>query len=150
MGIETAIILAVASTALGAMNTMKQASQQAKAVVKTANINAMNKAKQTALKAGAQQTSFLNSGLTLEGTPMGAISETFKTGLEDIELIRSNANTESKNIMSNARMQVFQSILSTGASVAGGSVGGYSKGSFSQNLSSDIKSVFTTKTGKVG
>lgn len=162
MGIETAIIVSAVSTAIGAVSTMSSAKKQAKAVVQQANIAADNTAKKTALRAASAKTSFLNSGLTLEGTPMTSINEMYTTGLADIAQIRSNADTQSKNIMSQARMSVFKDIAS---SAAGQAAGGFmqdvgssfgdalsaSKGTFVQNFSSNINSIYTNKSlGKIG
>ena len=118
MGIETAIL--IGSTLLTAHQTVSQAEDEAQAVVDQAELQSSNKALDIQRKAASQQVSFLNSGLTLEGTPISAITSTFDTGLEDLELIQSNANTQSKNIISSARGQVISSFAQTGAGFASG------------------------------
>ena len=142
MGIETAIIMAAVSTAIGAVSTMSSAKKQAKSVVQQANIAADNTAKKTALRAASAKTSFLNSGLTLEGTPMTSINEMYTTGLADIAQIRSNADTQSKNIMSQARMSVFKDIASSAA--------GQAAGSYMTGANSPINSVTGGYTSKIG
>lgn len=121
MGIETAIILGL--TALSAVSTMSAANKEAEAAIKEGNIVAANKAKETKLKAARLQTSFLNSGLTLEGTPMATINDTFSTGLADINQISSNYNSKAKAAISKGRSSVLSSFASTfmgmGAAEAG-------------------------------
>lgn len=120
MGIETiSLIAAVGTTAFSAINTMTQAKQQAKATVQEANLNMKNKARETALKAASVKTSFLNSGLTLDGTPASSIDDVFNVGLADIDLLRTNANRASKNIMSSARMSVLSDVMKTASQAAG-------------------------------
>ena len=117
MGVETAIILGL--TALSAVSTMSAANKKADAEIEQGNILAANKAKETKLKAARLQTSFLNSGLTLEGTPMATINDTFSTGLSDIEQIRSNANNKAKTALAEGRSSVLSG-LATSFIAAGG------------------------------
>lgn len=84
------------------------------------NIEAKNKAKQVQARASKVKVSFLNSGLTLAGTPISAIESIFDVGLEDINLISKNANTQSKNIISKARNDAILSL----ATAAVGGIGG--------------------------
>lgn len=118
MGLETIAILGLAlfqaDAAIGASE------DQADAVISQANLDAENKAKETRLLAARQQVSFLNSGLTLDGTPMSAIQNTFKTGLEDVNQITSNANKQAKNIISAGRSEAIGKLASAGAGVAFG------------------------------
>lgn len=126
MGLETALI--VGFTALQAVGSIQQSKAQAKAVVQQANINMQNKAKETMLKAARVQSSFLTSGLTLEGTPMAVIEDTFNTGLQDLNQIRSNANTEAKNIISAGRSEALGKLASGFSGMDFGSMA--SSGSF--------------------
>lgn len=101
---------------------MSTANAQAESVVSQGNIAASEKAKETRMRAARAKASFLSSGLTLEGTPSAAIGGIFDTGLKDVQNIRSNANAQSKNIMSQARTQVIGDIMGT-AMMASGSFG---------------------------
>lgn len=132
----------IAATALSAVSTMTQARSEAKAKTQEAEIAAKNTAKEVAVKAGALQSSFLSSGLSLEGTPGSAISNVFKTGLEDIDLIRSNANTQSKNIMSAASNKVMGDIMGTAGNIG---LGGFD--SMTGGRVTGSKSVINTITG---
>lgn len=110
MGIETALI--VGMNALSAVGSIQQSKAQAKAAVQEGNIAAQNKAKETKLKAASLQTSFLNSGLTLEGTPMSVIEDTFNTGMQDINQIKSNYDNKAKNIISAGRTEALGKLAS--------------------------------------
>lgn len=119
MGIET--ILFAAFTGLQAVSGMMQAQSQAKSAVAQGNIQMQERAKQVRYAAARQNVSFLNSGLSLEGTPMDVINETFDTGLADIRAIGANANAQSKNIIGQARTQAIGQIA---GAFGGGSFGG--------------------------
>jgi len=110
MGVTTAIMLGL--TTLSAMSSMSNANKEAKAAIAEGNIVAANKAKETKLKAARLQTSFLNSGLTLEGTPMAAIDDTFSTGLADIGQISSNYNNKAKSAINKGRSQALSGFAS--------------------------------------
>lgn len=114
-------ILMVASTAFKAVSAISNAKSEAKIIAQNASnqakvnqINAKNqaqanldaanlaskeKAKQIRYAAARQTTSFLSSGLTLEGTPDAVIGETYSTGLEDLNQISKNANTTNSNLI---------------------------------------------------
>lgn len=161
MGLETIAIIGL--TALKVSQQMETAKENAKAInanaamqaetlaanaaaiSKEGSLAAKNKAQQVALKAASQQSSFLNSGLTLEGTPMAVIQGTFDTGLEDVNQILENYGTQSKNLTRQATntLKVGQSqansAYSSGRAEAlgtlAGSVSGMSFGNFADNAS---------------
>lgn len=122
MGIET--ILFAAFTGLKAISEMNAANKAAKVNAREGEIVAKEKAKEVRYKAARQTVSFLNSGVTLDGTPQDVLGETFSTGKEDITNIRSNYNNKSKSIISAGRTQAIGTIASGfGMAAAGGSMG---------------------------
>ncbi len=143
MGIETAIILSVASTALQTFSTLSSAKKEAKATVAQGNIELANKAIDIRRKAASAQTSFLNSGLTLEGTPMAAISNIFGAGQQDIAQMSGLYNTKSKNIISSARSKAISDIA---GKVSGFAAGGGFEG-FGSGFSSGFENAATIGTG---
>lgn len=126
VGVEIALILSIGSTLLVADQAARSAQSQAKAAVAEGNILAENKAKETRLRAARQQLSFINSGLTLEGTPMSVLEGTFATGLEDIQQIQSNAQTTAKNALRAGRTKVLTGLAQGAAGAFGG--GGFGGG----------------------
>jgi len=126
MGLMTAIM--IGSALLSASSAISQSEDEAQARVDQADIQADNKAKKTRMRAARQKVSFLNSGLTLGGTPLSAIQSTLNTGLEDVDLITSNANKQAKNIISNGRTQAITSLVSAGAGAFGGGAAGAGSG----------------------
>lgn len=94
-------------TLLSAFSQMQSAKAQAKAITQEGALNAANKARETRIKAARVKSSFLSSGLELEGTPMSAISDTFNVGIADTSQIIKNANFQSRNTMSQARSKVI-------------------------------------------
>lgn len=142
MGIET--ILFAAFTGLQAISKMNAANAQAKSIVQQGEINAENSAKQTRLKAASANASFLNSGVTLDGTPNLAINDIFDVGLKDVNQIRSNANSSAKNTIAKGRSDAISGIMTNfaGASAAGSmgsmftTAGSYLPDSFAYGLNS--------------
>ena len=82
-------------------------------------MRAKEKGKQVRAKGAKARVSFLNSGLTLEGTPSAAIEGIFTSGLEDINLIQENTRIKAKNIISEASTSAFFNIASAPFSAAG-------------------------------
>ncbi len=123
MGIET--ILFAAFTGLKAISQMNQAKSKARSIVAEGNLAAKEQAKKTRYAAATQRTNFLNSGITLDGTPTDVMDETFKTGLEDVNNIASGYNRKAKNAISEGRSAAIDTITSAfaGASLGGGSMG---------------------------
>ena len=109
MGIETAIAMSV----LSAAGTIMSARQQAKTAVKEGEARAAELSKSTRLKAAAQQVSFTNSGLSLEGTPMGVIQSTYSTGLEDINATLRNANSSARSAMTSGVIKAGTGLASS-------------------------------------
>lgn len=118
MGIETIALVALQVAAADA--AIGEAEDQAKNVIKNADLKTAEEAKGTKAKAAAAKVSFLNSGLTLEGSPIKSLESIFDTGISDIEQIRSNAKTTAKNILSKARTDAILSLASAGVTAAGG------------------------------
>jgi len=123
----------VALSAVSAVSQTSAANKAAKATVAEGNIVAANKAKDIAKVAASQKVSFLNSGLTLEGTPMNVIESTFDTGITDLNQISSNYNAKAKSQVSAGRQAGISSLFSAfaGASMAGmgGTSSGFASGS---------------------
>lgn len=140
MGWETLAI--VGFQAIAGAQGMSAANKQAKAGIQTAEQNAMTTAQNTLRTSGKLQTSFLQSGLTLEGGPMDVIKQAFGQGYTDIGRIKSNADTTSKNIVSAARTKALQG-LATSAAGAAGATG-------LNGLTSDLGAGFTSMGNGTG
>lgn len=110
MGWETIVFAAL--TGIKAVSQMNAAEKQAKNAVREGELVAKEKAKEIRYKVARQTSSFLNSGLTLEGTPQDVIGETFSTGLEDVANIRANYTNKSKDIFSKGRSEAIGTIAS--------------------------------------
>lgn len=150
MGIET--ILFAAFTGLKAFSQIKQGKEQAKRVTQNAEaqaaalreegrLAASERAKKARYKAARQTVSFLNSGLTLEGTPSSVIQKTYDVGIEDVGNITrgyntrisnviSGANADSKDIISSSRSEAIGTIASSFAGSSFGGSGMFSAGGF--------------------
>lgn len=121
MGVETAIIIGL--SAASAVGQISNAKREAKDVVKQGNLETANKAKQVIARTAAAQSSFLNSGLTLEGTPSGALNSMFDSGIADIQQIGSNYNSKAKSIISQGRTAALGTLAGAFAGASFGSGG---------------------------
>lgn len=115
MGIETAIIVGLTAASISANN--RQAKKDAKSVTNEARQQAEAEAKDTSKAASAAKVSFLNSGFTMEGTPELSIMGILDAGQADINTIKSNADSKSKQIIGAARAKALSSIASAGTSM---------------------------------
>lgn len=125
--------LMVASLVMSGMSISannKNAKAQAAAVAQEGKNRAQERLKQSKLLASKQKASFLNSGISLtgDGTARAVIEDTYETGFADIGQIKDNANTQSSNIMSKARSDMFAGVAGMGMNVA---AVGQSSGMFS-------------------
>lgn len=144
MGIATVGLIAL--TAFQAVSQIKTSTKQATTSARNAvakaralkaegDIAVQERAKQVRLRAARQTSSFITSGLTLEGTPMDVLGETFDVGIADIENIGTNFQTSRMNVLRggeaevesairSGRNQAIGSIASSFSSFAGGSGAG--------------------------
>jgi len=141
MGIETMIALSVGSGIMGAVSANKQAKANADAAVQQGNLELAKMKKQatalqkaTASQVGSQKTSFLSSGLSLEGTPSDVMTETYDTGIEDLldlntdmKNTASSYNQQAKNYITQGRSEALNSLVSGFSSAA---LMGYNAGYF--------------------
>ncbi len=130
----TATLLVVGTTmsAMSAIQSFKDSKKQAKAVAQEGALKAAEREKQIRRQAASQKVSFLSSGISLSGEdsdlPNVVMQDTFSTGIQDINLIKSNYNQQSKNIMGAARSKLMSDIggmaLNIGMGAAMGGMGG--------------------------
>lgn len=143
MGLETIVFASL--TALSAASKMSAARDQAKQITRNGQaqadalkvegeLAAKEKAKQIRHAAARQTSSFLSSGITLEGTPMDVLDETYTTGREDIENIGRNYQTSANNVVSNANAQAKNTISSARTEVIGDIAGSFGNSTFGQSL----------------
>lgn len=118
MGWET--LAMVGFQALINRSAHNAAKKQAKGVIQEGEYVAGNKARDTLRATGRLTTQFLQSGLTLEGGPSEAISQAFQAGYRDIGRIKSNYNTQAKNIMNAQRTKALEGY---GKMIAGAGIG---------------------------
>ena len=115
MGWETIAIAGF--NALSAANTMNQGNAAARAAVQQGEQEAKASADKTVQGVGKLQTSFLQSGLTLEGGPMDVLTKAFAAGQTDISRITANANANAKNAVNAARTKALTSLASSAGSL---------------------------------
>jgi len=123
VGIETVAIAALAGGS--AMSSLSSSRKEAKGVVRQGELEAANLGQKVIRDVATQKSSFLNSGFTLEGTPTFALTEMLDTGLADVNQIKNNYTSKSKNIIAKGRTDAIKSIASafSGASMGGSSLG---------------------------
>lgn len=145
MGIETAIIVGLAAASAAA--AIQQGRKEAKAVTRQAAAETLQQAKKTQLQTSKAKVSFINSGLTLEGTPQLSLEGILNAGMEDINMIAANANTRSKNIMAKARTDAILGLAKTGV---GAAMGGFSGGASAGMTTAATPSLSPTGNAQMG
>jgi len=137
----TLLVVGTAMSAMSAAESYKQSKRQAKATAQEGALKAAEREKQTRRLAASQKTSFLSSGISLTGEdsdlPNVVMQDTFATGLQDISLIKSNYNQQSKNIMGAARAKLVSDIGGMALNIGmAGAMGGMGGGGGTQSMSS--------------
>lgn len=114
MGVGAAVVAGLSlASAVGNYNASKS---EARNIVKQGNIAMDRRADEIKALAAKQRVSYLQAGLELEGTPQAVISDTYNTGIEDVNAIRESTNQQSKNIITKARAKLVGDIASTAVS----------------------------------
>lgn len=121
MGWETVIFLGL--SALSANTEIKNSKRQAEAIIEEGNLEAENKGQEVRLRAARLQSSFLNSGLTLEGTPMNVIDSVYSSGIKDIQQIRQNYGRRAENVLDGGRSAAISTMAKGVGNAAIGSGG---------------------------
>jgi hypothetical protein len=113
-----------------AKQVTRQAEIDANATIEAGNLASKEKALQIKRNAARQTSSFLQSGITLDDTAGVAINDIFATGIDDVTQIGVNANTRASNYISNANAQSKQLISAARTQAIGDIVGSFSSSSF--------------------
>lgn len=146
MGVAAVVAGLGVASAIGNYN---QSKSQARQTIKKAEIDMQNRANEIRALAARQRVSYLQAGLELEGTPNAVITDTYNTGIADVNAIRDSANQTAKNIRKQARAKLLGDLASTAVlaySVGAGS-GASSFSASSGAVSSGGEWVGTTQDG---
>ena len=100
-----------------AISNYKQSKSQAKSIQEQGRQAAVARANEIRALAAEQRVSYLASGLELEGTPMSVINDTYNTGVEDINAIKSSTTTQMRNTLKQGKSSLLGSLASAGASM---------------------------------
>lgn len=148
----TATLLVVGTVASGmaAASAYSNSKKQAKAVAAEGALKARQRDLQTRRLASSQKTSFLNSGISLTGEGDVAdviMSDTYTTGLEDVNQIKDNYNQQSKNIMGAARAKLIGDIGGMALNIG---MAGVSSGMFAGQTSATGLAGSGAASGQIG
>lgn len=111
--------LGVAMSVASAIGNYNASKQEVKRLKKEAEIKAQNRADEILSLAATQRVRYLSAGLELEGTPQAVITDTYDTGIADIQAIRDSYNTEIKNVKTQARASLLGGLANTAVSAYG-------------------------------
>lgn len=120
MGLDPISWAVIGLTALKTVGDLESAEDQASAEIRQGEIESMNKAKEVRRRVARAKLSFLNSGISLDGTPRMSLQGILETGAADVNQIADNANTRAKNTMSAARSKAIGNMTSMAAGFSGG------------------------------
>ena len=108
------MIMAAAALTKGVVDgvsSAKQAKAQAKAVQAQTQENIDARARASKKLMSQQQSSFLKSGVYFEGSPLDVFNETYKTSVDDINAMRSNAHSQIKSLQNQAGSSFTSNII---------------------------------------
>jgi len=145
-GVVTAIVAGVVATVAavaGAYVAAENAEDQANAAKREGRQQQALSAKRTRARAASQRTSFLSSGLTLEGTPQNVLDETYTMGIQDVVAIKEFYDTKAHDAKVAGRMAIIQGIAGSAQGVA--AIGSAFKDSGSKQ--SDVQTFSINSTG---
>lgn len=131
MAIGAAIVTATLGTA-SAVGKYNAAKSSARAMKRQAEQEMENRKQEILKLAATQKVGYIQAGVELEGTPQAVIQDTYQTGIEDVNAIRSNYKQAIKNTLTQARTSLLADIVSVGNNTAktymsfGGGEGGSS------------------------
>ena len=100
-----------------ALGNYKQSKADAKSVIKAGNIEAARRTQEIRELAAVQRVSYIAAGLELEGTPQAVISDTYRTGIEDIKAIKSSYQAKAKSIVKSAQTSLLGNLADAGMSL---------------------------------
>lgn len=126
---------------------MKQGKAEAKAYAREGEEAAMLTAEDTVRHAGDLTTSFLQSGISLEGGPTDVIARAFGRGRTDIGRIEANANARAKTVYSKARTQALDGLVSSAFGQSAMSGMGGIVNDFTGGFTSGFDNAATYQTG---
>lgn len=115
MAIGAAIGMGVLGTA-SAIGQFNQSKSSARAMKRQAEQEISNRKQEILKMAAKQKVSYVSAGLELEGTPQAVIQDTYNTGIDDVNAIKSSYNKAIKNTLTQARAQLLGNIVKTGTS----------------------------------
>lgn len=101
-----------------ALGQYQQARQTAKSVIKEGNVAAARRTQEIRELAALQRVSYIAAGLELEGTPQAVIADTYRTGIEDIQAIKSSYEAKAKNIIKSAQASLLGNLADAGMSAS--------------------------------
>lgn len=124
MGLDPISWAVIGLTTLKAAGDLENAEDQATADIRQGEIESMNKAKEVRQRVARAKLSFLNSGISLDGTPRMSLQGMLESGAADVNQIADNANTRAKNTMSAARSKAIGDMTSAASGFSGASLPG--------------------------
>ena len=131
------IIMAVTALASGvtkAISSAKDAKAEATVAKTQAEEKINERARQAVKLMNQQKTSFLKGGIYFEGTPEAVLNETYDFMEKDINTMKSNANTNIKNIMRQGRTAFATSLIDS----VTGALTGYATGAKTTGIVDDF------------
>ena len=138
-------VTALASGATKAISSMKNAKSEAKLAKKQAEEQINERVREAAKLMSQQKNSFLKGGVYFEGTPEEVINETYDFMNQDIEALKSNANTNIKNIMRQGRTAFATSLIDSVTAGLGGFLTGMNATGSGVSSNEGSTSVASTK-----
>jgi len=117
MGMTAAALTVAGLSVAKGVGEFNAAKSDARALKEEGLIKINNRKKEIMELVAQQKVGYVDAGVEFEGTPQNVMQDTYNTGMEDIEALRSSYNTQIKNALKKARAGLIGSIAGAGTSL---------------------------------
>lgn len=117
MGSTAAAITVAGLSVAKGIGEFNASKSNARALKREGEIKIDQRKKEILELVAQQKVGYVDSGVEFEGTPQNVMQDTYNTGWEDIEALRTSYNTQIKNTMKKARAGLLGSIAGAGTSL---------------------------------
>lgn len=117
MGATAAAITVAGLSVAKGIGDFNASKSNARALKEEGKIKIDQRKKEILQLVAQQKVGYVDSGVEFEGTPQNVMQDSYNTGMEDIEALRTSYNTQIKNAMKKARAGLLGSIAGAGTSL---------------------------------
>lgn len=151
MGIETALIasavIGAGSSIIGGIQQRNEAKKQAGIIEREAEQSAAIERQEANTAARIQKTQFLKSGVTLSGSPLLLMQETYARGEQNARNVLESGQAKAKSVRKSGQNAFYSGIMGGFQSAGSALLSGYDLGAFTPAAKNPNATANTNATG---